>query len=67
VEFLYKIAKDYGQKVFIGLRGGEDALRQMPADEIRKKQWQISTVKASREWSYGNIFQNILDEKRVYN
>ena len=65
-ESLYKIAKDFRQKVFIGIQGGEKALRSMEPDVIRNKSWNISTEKATAQWIDGELFLRIIDEKAVY-
>ena len=65
-ELLYKIAADYKQRVFIGIRGGEKALKSMDADEIKTKEWGISTEKATAQWIDGESFCNILDKIDVY-
>ena len=63
---LYMIAKDYGSKVFIGIRGGENALRNMNADEIKNRDWNISTEKASPQWIDGELFYNMLNQKNIF-
>lgn len=60
---LYDIARDFGQSVFIGIRGGENALRQMNIDEIKSKRWSISSSKGSPNWIEGNVFYNTLKDK----
>lgn len=66
-EILYKIARDCGSKVFIGIQGGENSLKyKLNIDEIRNKEWQISTRKVSSQWIPGDKFKEILDEKHVF-
>lgn len=65
-ESLHKIAKDFKKKVFIGIRGGETALKNMEPDEIKNKEWNISTEKANAQWIDGELFCKILDEKSAY-
>ncbi len=65
-ESLYKIAKDFKKKVFIGIRGGETAFKNMEPDEIKNKEWNISTEKANAQWIDGELFCKILDEKSAY-
>lgn len=65
-ESLYKIAKDYKEKVFIGIKGGEKALKNMEPDQIKNKGWGISTVKATAQWIDGELFCKIIDEKEVF-
>ncbi len=53
------ITKDYKSKVYIGIRGGENALKSMDKDEIISRAWQISTHKKSSEWIDGELFCNV--------
>lgn len=63
---LYKIAKDFKQKVFIGIKGGENTLRAMGVDEIKNREWNISTEKHNSQWIDGELFYEILNKKNVY-
>ncbi len=63
---LYKIAKDYGSEVFIGIKGGIVKLSGMSTDDISKKEWQISTHKANSQWIPGDTFKEILEKKQVF-
>lgn len=63
---LYRIARDYKGKVFIGIKGGQKALESMTADDIMGKQWQISTMKASTQWVAGDVFWAVIQNKSVY-
>jgi len=63
---LYMIAKDFGPKVFIGIKGGENALRNMSSDKIKNHEWNISTIKASSQWVDGELFYKIMDEKQIF-
>ena len=63
---LYRIAKDFKEKIFIGIKGGENTLRSMEADEIRNKEWNISTEKSNPQWISGKLFSQISDEKGVF-
>lgn len=65
-ESLYKIAKDFKKKVFIGIKGGETAFKNMEPDEIKNKEWNISTEKATAQWIDGELFCKILDQKSAY-
>ena len=65
-ENLYMIAKDYGSKIFIGIRGGENALRNMSGEEIKKHDWNISTEKANPQWIDGELFYNITKQKNIF-
>jgi hypothetical protein len=62
-DILQDIAADYGAKVFIGIKGGEAALREMPREVIYGKQWQISTTQPSPQWISGDVFARILDAR----
>ncbi len=63
---LWKIAGDYGAKVFIGIKGGETALREMPPEVIREKQWRISRQRPNQQWIPGDTFVRILEERGVF-
>ena len=63
---LYKIAKDFQQKIFIGIKGGENTLRAMGVDEIKNREWNISTEKHNSQWIDGELFYEILNKKNVY-
>ena len=63
---LYKIAKDFHQKIFIGIKGGENTLRAMGVDEIKNREWNISTEKHNSQWIDGELFYEILNKKNVY-
>lgn len=65
-EILYKIAKDFKDKVFIGIKGGEKALRGMDSSQIRDKSWSISSKKGSTSWITGSTYCDILDDKEVF-
>jgi len=65
-ESLYKIAKDFKKNVFIGIKGGEKALKNMTPDEIKNKGWGISTEKATAQWIDGELFCKIIDEKNIF-
>jgi hypothetical protein len=63
---LYRVAKDFGNKVFIGIKGGQNALRAMPPEEIRSREWNISTERSNPQWISGALFVEIVDGKGVY-
>ena len=63
---LYRIAKDFKGKIFIGIKGGENTLRSMEPDEIRNKEWNISTERSNPQWISGELFRQISDEKGVF-
>ncbi len=60
-EILYKISQDFGAKVFIGIRGGEKALKAMSHEEIKRKKWEISLTKNTSRWISGEEFQKIME------
>ena len=65
-KILYLISKDFGSKIFIGIRGGENALKNMSVDEIKNKNWNISTEKASKQWIEANQFCEIINNKNIW-
>lgn len=65
-ENLYMIAKDFRSKVFIGIRGGENALKSMTGEEIKNHDWGISTEKATPQWIDGELFYNIIKQKNIF-
>jgi hypothetical protein len=65
-QVLYKIARDFEGKIFIGIKGGQKALESMTPDDIVGKQWQISTEKASSQWMAGDDFSDIIQSKGVF-
>ena len=65
-ENLYMIAKDFRSKVFIGIQGGENALRNMSGDEIKNREWNISTEKANPQWIDGELFYNTIKQKNIF-
>ena len=67
-ELLYQIARDFGENVFIGIRGGEKSLSNMDINTIKEKSWQISMTKSKREsgWLDGKLFYDILSQKNMF-
>lgn len=65
-DILYKISKDYGSYVFIGIKGGESALNSMSSSDIKNKEWQVGTEKATSQWIPGDKFKEILEKKQVF-
>ena len=63
---LFRIAKDFKDNVFIGIKGGKTALMDMLPDEIRRKRWSINTVKGSDQWIDGGTFFNIMEQKKIF-
>lgn len=65
-ENLYRIAKDFGSDVFIGIRGGGNALKNMTGEEIKSREWNISTEKANAQWIDGELFYKIIKQKGIF-
>jgi hypothetical protein len=62
-ETLYNICRDYGTDVYIGIRGGKKALKNLEPNEIMVSRWNISRSKGSSNWINGMDFYSILEEK----
>lgn len=60
---LYRISRDYGSKVFIGIKGGLSALTAMKLDDIAAARWSIGQVQLTRQWIPGSEFVAALDAK----
>lgn len=65
-DLLYKIASDFRERVFVGIKGGESALRNMGADVIKDKAWTISTNRSNSQWIDGALYCAILQEKGLF-
>jgi hypothetical protein len=66
-DVLFKIAKDFKNNVFIGIKGGASALSNMDNEKIMKKQWQIDYKKGpTSNWIDGGTFYEIIKEKNVF-
>lgn len=63
---LFEIAKGYGNKVHIGIQGGEDALENMDEDTIKQKRWQVSNKKKNSQWISGEKYADIIERKSVF-
>ena len=62
-EILFRIARDYQQNVFIGIRGGEKHLRDMAKNSpelVKGKSWQIGSHQPTSQWIPGDVFYEIL-------
>lgn len=67
-DVLFKIAKGFNDKVYIGIQGGEKALKNMDNDKIRNKRWKIDHKKGpTNNWIGGKTFFKILEKKKVFN
>jgi hypothetical protein len=62
-EALYNICRDYGNDVYVGIRGGNKALQNMEPNEIMNSRWNISRSQGSTNWINGLVFYSILKEK----
>jgi hypothetical protein len=60
---LYKIAKSYKEKVYIGIKGGEPALKAMTKEQIEAKSWGLGMEKVSNNWIDGIEFCEIVELK----
>lgn len=65
VEALYKIAKRSGDEVYIGIKGGEKSLQEMPPQIIKTKNWGISTKQPSEQWIKGRKFAEIIETQGI--
>lgn len=65
-DLLYLIAKSQGDNIFIGIRGGRNAIAQLSEAEIReRKGWELSKTKKSAQWMSGNEFVEELEKKGI--
>lgn len=55
-----RIADDFKNKVFIGIRGGVDRLKQLGSEEIKNRSWEINSKQKSNEWIPGDQFLQII-------
>jgi hypothetical protein len=62
-EMIYQIAQDFS--IFVGIRGGESALRSMTTDVIQGKEWAITTENDGKnsQWIDGKLYCQIVEEK----
>ena len=66
-DVLYKIAKGFRNRVFIGIQGGKEALMKMENGVIRSKRWAINTESGkSKNWIDGETFFEIIKNKNVF-
>lgn len=60
------VARAAGDTIFIGARGGLEAVRQMTPEELRQRRtWEISSTRRSGQWFSGTEFCAVLDSKGV--
>ena len=63
---LYLVAKASGSEIYVGMRGGIEALRRMAPDEIRQRRtWEVSDQKRSGQWFSGADFCAVLESKGI--
>ncbi len=61
-DILLEIAKVFGENVYIGIQGGETGLRNLTAEQIHGKSWQIGSEPAP-QWITGSEYLAVLTEK----
>lgn len=59
-----KIAGDFKEKVFVGIRGGVDRLKQLGLEEIENRSWEIKSKQKSGEWIPGDQFLQVIKDKK---
>lgn len=62
-DVIEKIAQDFKDKVFVGIRGGMERLKELGWEEIKNRQWEINSKQKSKEWIPGNEFLQIVLRK----
>jgi hypothetical protein len=63
---LYLVAKAAGDKLFVGMRGGLEALKRMTPAELRQsRMWEISDQRRGSQWFSGAEFCAALESKGV--
>jgi len=63
---LYLVAKSAGSDIYIGIKGGKNALEAMNINDIKQRQsWEIRKSKKNSQWLSGKIFCNILESKGI--
>ncbi len=61
---MYLVAKAAGDGIWVGMRGGLEALKAMSAEEIRdRKFWEISDQRRTGQWFTGSEFCAVLEAK----
>lgn len=65
-DILYLIGQSLGDNIFIGIKGGLDALKNMNNDDILKRPgWEIANTKKSNQWFSGKQYVEVLKEKGI--
>jgi hypothetical protein len=62
---LYIMATDYGDEIYVGLEGGEEAILSMSFYEIKSRYWNISNVEKTEKWVSGIRFVEIYKDKQL--
>lgn len=62
-DVIEKITDDFKDKVFVGIRGGADRLKQLGLEEIKNRSWEIKSKQKSKEWIPGEQFLQIVRSK----
>jgi hypothetical protein len=63
---LYLVAKAAGDKLFVGMRGGLDALKRLTPAELRQsRMWEISDQRRGSQWFSGAEFCAALESKGI--
>lgn len=62
---IYFVATRTTMPFYIGISGGEDALRMMTGDEIDEKRWGVRTQKMSSQWIRSDTFCGIYEAEKL--
>jgi hypothetical protein len=63
---VYKVAKYGAPVMYIGIRGGVNALKKMDPEQIKARTiWQLSSQKKSSDWINSDQFCSILEDKGI--
>jgi len=63
---LYRVAKSVGSGIYIGLRGGLEALKSMDSETLAGRNvWEIGTVKKTNQWFSGDEFCQVVESKEI--
>lgn len=62
-EMIYQIAQDY--EIYVGIRGGERAFRDMSLEVMQSKEWAITTENEGKnsQWIEGKVYCQIMEGK----
>lgn len=62
---LFRVAKWGESELWIGVKGGLDALREMSPEQIDERSWEVSDRKKSGQWFTGLDFVEVLEGKGI--